>query len=161
MKSSQDKISVNDSINLNPTVKITSKNISLKVNIQNNNTTNSFSSNNITSSFQSNSIHTYTKSNGNNNSITNVTSQNQNTNNTDNLKVAIRIRPPLSREVEQNLPFRSIVIANKENHSCSLVEYIGAELDEAGRQKEWISSPQMFQLHRFTFDEVFDIESSQ
>ena len=166
MKSTQEKISVNDSITFNPSTKMTSKNISLKVNIQNNNSTNNFSSNsinssnNITSSFQSNNIHSYTKSNGNNNSITNVTSQNSNSN-TDNLKVAIRIRPPLSRELEQNLPFRSIIIANRENHSCSLVEYIGAELDEAGRQKEWISSPQMFQLHRFTFDEIFDIETSQ
>jgi hypothetical protein len=28
----------------------------------------------------------------------------------DNLKVVIRIRPPLAREVESDLPFRSIVI---------------------------------------------------
>jgi hypothetical protein len=44
---------------------------------------------------------------------------------------------------------------------CSLVEYIGAELDEAGRQREWIQSPQMFQIHRFVFDEVFDTEATQ
>ncbi len=28
----------------------------------------------------------------------------------DNLKVVIRIRPPLTREIETDLPFRSIVI---------------------------------------------------
>ena len=81
-------------------------------------------------------LHTYTKSNGNNSSTSNtIISYNNNINSpTDNLKVAIRIRPPLSREIEKNLPFRSIAIANKENSSCSLVEYIGAELDEVGRQ---------------------------
>ena len=105
-------------------------------------------------------LHTYTKSNGNNSSTTNTIISN-NYSPTDNLKVAIRIRPPLSREIEKNLPFRSIALANKENHSCSLLEYIGAELDEVGRQKEWISNPQMFQIHRFTFDEVFDIDSNQ
>ena len=102
-------------------------------------------------------LHSYTKSNGNNSS----TNNNNINSSTDNLKVAIRIRPPLLREVEKNLPFRSIVLTNKENNTCSLVEYIGAELDEAGRQKEWISNPQMFQIHRFIFDDVFDIESSQ
>ena len=107
------------------------------------------------------SIHTYTKSNGNNSSASNTISSNNISSPTDNLKVAIRIRPPLSREIEKNLPFRSIVITNKENNTCSLVEYIGAELDEGGRQKEWISNPQMFQIHRFTFDEVFDIDSNQ
>ncbi len=30
----------------------------------------------------------------------------------DNLKVVIRIRPPLSREMETDLPFRSIVLYN-------------------------------------------------
>jgi hypothetical protein len=34
------------------------------------------------------------------------------TNSTDNLKVVIRIRPPLQREIEENLPFRSIVRIN-------------------------------------------------
>ena len=105
-------------------------------------------------------LHTYTKSNGNNSSTSNTIISNSNSP-TDNLKVAIRIRPPLSREIEKNLPFRSIALASKENHSCSLLEYIGAELDEVGRQKEWISNPQMFQIHRFTFDEVFDIDSNQ
>ena len=102
-------------------------------------------------------LHSYTKSNGNNSS----TNNNSINSPTDNLKVAIRIRPPLPREIEKNLPFRSIAITNKENNTCSLVEYIGAELDEVGRQKEWISNPQMFQIHRFTFDDVFDIDSNQ
>ena len=103
-------------------------------------------------------LHTYTKSNGNSSSSNTNTSIG---NNTDNLKVAIRIRPPLSREIDKDLPFRAITVVNKENHSCSLVEYLGGELEESKRQQEWISNPKMFQLHRFTFDEVFDIGTSQ
>jgi hypothetical protein len=34
----------------------------------------------------------------------------------DNLKVVIRIRPPLAREIETDLPFRSIV--TKYNNRC-------------------------------------------
>ena len=63
--------------------------------------------------------------------------------------------------MEKGLPFRSIAITNKENKMVSLVEYIGAELDEAGRQREWVHSPQMFQMHRYTFDDVFDINTTQ
>jgi len=37
--------------------------------------------------------------------------QNQNNySNSDNLKVVIRIRPPLSRELEEGVPFRPIVL---------------------------------------------------
>ena len=131
------------------------------------NTSNTNSSNNTNNNNQNSTnpsvIHAYTKSNGNNSSSINTISFNNNNINssTDNLKVAIRIRPPLTREIENNLPFRSIALANKEEHSCSLLEYIGAELDEGGRQKEWKTNPQMFQIHKFTFDEVFDIDSSQ
>ena len=129
----------------------------------NTNTSNNTNNNNNQISTYPSVLHAYTKSNGNNSSTSNTISFNNNNINssTDNLKVAIRIRPPLTREIEKNLPFRSIALANKEEHSCSLLEYIGAELDEGGRQKEWKTNPQMFQIHKFTFDEVFDIDSSQ
>ena len=142
-------------------------------NLQNNmthhtiNTSNTYISNNTNNNNQISTypsvLHAYTKSNGNNSSTSNTISFNNNSINssTDNLKVAIRIRPPLTREIEKNLPFRSIARANKENHSCSLLEYIGAELDEGLRQKELLLNPQMYQIHKFTFDEVFDIDSSQ
>ena len=90
-----------------------------------------------------------------------ISTQLNSQNTTDNMRVAIRIRPALTREMEKGIPFRSIALTNKENKSVSLVEYIGAELDEAGRQREWVQSPQMFQMHRYTFDEVFDINTSQ
>jgi hypothetical protein len=41
------------------------------------------------------------------------------------------------------------------------VEYLGAELYERERQREWVENPGLFQLHRFTFDFVFDMDASQ
>ena len=38
---------------------------------------------------------------------------------------------------------------------------MGAELSERDRQKEWVENPNLFQLHRFTFDYVFDMDSNQ
>lgn len=42
-----------------------------------------------------------------------------------------------------------------------MVEYLGAELSEYERQREWVENPNLFQLHRFTFDHVFDMNASQ
>jgi len=52
-------------------------------------------------------------------------------------------------------------LVSNDNKSCNLVEYLGAELSEQERQKEWVENPNLFQLHRFTFDHVFDMNSSQ
>ena len=82
-------------------------------------------------------------------------------NTSDNLKVVIRVRPALPREIEENLPFRSIVLLSNESKSINLVEYLGAELYEKERQREWIDNPNLFQLHRFSFDHVFDMDSTQ
>lgn len=79
----------------------------------------------------------------------------------DNLKVSIRVRPPLPRETEEGIPFRSIAIVSQDHKSISLAEYLGAELDEIERQREWEEKPHLFQLHRFTFDSVFDLDSTQ
>ena len=79
----------------------------------------------------------------------------------DSLKVAIRIRPPLPREIEPNLPFRSIAIVSKTSPTISLVEYIGCEFLESEKQKEWIEKPQYFQYHKFTFDFIYDMDTNQ
>lgn len=79
----------------------------------------------------------------------------------DNMKVMIRIRPPLPRETEPGIPFRSIAEVSENKKCISLVEYLGTETDELERQHELIENPSLFQLHRFTFDYVFDIPSTQ
>ena len=40
----------------------------------------------------------------------------------DNLKVAIRVRPPLQREREEGIPFRSIAIVSQDHKSINLAE---------------------------------------
>jgi len=52
-------------------------------------------------------------------------------------------------------------MASNDRKNCSLAEYLGAEFEEKERQREWINNPNLFQLHRFTFDYVFDLDSSQ
>ena len=79
----------------------------------------------------------------------------------DNLHVLIRVRPPLSREIPKDLPFRSIVLTNNSFNNCSLVEYLGSSNSEKERQKEWLESSTMFQIHRFSFDYVFDMDVTQ
>ena len=81
--------------------------------------------------------------------------------NYDNLRVAIRVRPPLNRETEEGIPFRSIAIVSEDHKSISLAEYLGSEFSEIERQRQWIEEPNLFQLHRFTFDSVFDMDSLQ
>ena len=174
MKGNSTRIILNERLTAANRSKITNKHYSPKAHFNHSNNKNSLTNSSI---LNSPILHTYTKSNGNNhannhpsnnnlnnNSNKNLSRFNTNTNgnnNTDNLKVAIRVRPPLPREIEKNLPFRAITLISKENHTCSLVEYLGVELDEEKRQKEWISNPKLFQLHRFTFDEVFDLNTGQ
>ena len=174
MKGNSTRIILNERLTAANRSKITNKHYSPKAHFNHSNNKNSLTNSSI---LNSPILHTYTKSNGNNhannhpsnnnlnnNSNKNLSRFNTNSNgnnNTDNLKVAIRVRPPLPREIEKNLPFRAITLISKENHTCSLVEYLGVELDEEKRQKEWISNPKLFQLHRFTFDEVFDLNTSQ
>ena len=79
----------------------------------------------------------------------------------DNLRVSIRVRPPLNRETQEGIPFRSIAIVSEDHKSISLAEYVGAELSELERQRQWIEEPSLFHLHRFTFDSIFDMDSLQ
>ena len=167
MKGNTTRIILNERISAINSSKFNNRHYSPKAHFNHSNNKNSLT-NNLT--LKSPILHTYTKSNGNGNSNNNNNNNNNlsrsNTNSTgsnniDNLKVAIRVRPPLPREIEKNLPFRAITVVNRENHTCSLVEYLGGELDEAKRQLEWVSNPKLFQYHRFTFDEVFDKDTSQ
>ena len=159
MRGDTTKIILNERISAINKSKINNKHYSPKAHFNHSNKKNSLTNNLI---LNPPILHTYTKSNGNNNNNTSRSNSNSTgSNNIDNLKVAIRVRPPLPREIEKNLPFRAITVISKENHTCSLVEYLGGELDEAKRQLEWISNPNLFQLHRFTFDEVFDLDTNQ
>ena len=79
----------------------------------------------------------------------------------DNMKVMVRIRPPLPREMEFGIPFRSICEVSSDRTTLTILEYTGVSLDELERQHELIHNPSIFQHHRFTFDYVFDQDTTQ
>ena len=79
----------------------------------------------------------------------------------DNLKVYIRVRPPLMREKDSSLPFRSIASVSEDKRTISLIEYLGIEFDEASKQKEFVDNPNHFLPHPYTFDHIFDMDSTQ
>ena len=79
----------------------------------------------------------------------------------DNLKVYIRVRPPLMSEKESSLPFRSVASVSDDKTTISLIEYLGFEFDEASKQKEIIDNPSHFLPHPYTFDHIFDMDSTQ
>ena len=61
----------------------------------------------------------------------------------DNFKVIIRVRPPLPREQDDMAPFRSCIHITPDNKSISLMEYMGAEVNEAERQIDIQENPQL------------------
>lgn len=61
----------------------------------------------------------------------------------DNFKVIIRVRPPLPREQEPSCPFRSCLHISPDNKNISLMEYMGAEVNEAERQLDIQENPQL------------------
>jgi hypothetical protein len=61
----------------------------------------------------------------------------------DNFKVIIRVRPPLPREQDQSCPFRSCLHITPDNKSVSLMEYMGAEVNERERQIDIQENPQL------------------
>jgi kinesin family protein 3/17 len=79
----------------------------------------------------------------------------------DNFKVIIRVRPPLPREQDASVPFRSCLHISPENKNISLMEYMGAEVNEAERQLDIQENPQLCMWHNFTFDYVYDPSATQ
>ena len=78
----------------------------------------------------------------------------------DNFKVVIRLRPPLPRECIEGCEFRPIVSV-AQNKTCSIMEYLGAEVNEQERQKDIDNNPHLVVWQNFTFDHVYDEMSTQ
>lgn len=79
----------------------------------------------------------------------------------DNMKVVIRVRPPLARECSDNVDFRPVVAVNPDSKSCSIMEYLGAEVNERERQRDMDQNPHLCVWQNFTFDYVYDQDASQ
>ena len=74
----------------------------------------------------------------------------------ENFKVIIRVRPPLPRERTDGLDFRSVVQVSQDNHSCAIMEYLGAEVNEREKQRDIEANPHLCVWQTFTFDHVYD-----
>ena len=60
-------------------------------------------------------------------------SQIQQSGSNQNFRVVIRVRPPLQREMNDNLDFMPITQITTDHKSCVIQEYLGAEITEYGR----------------------------
>ena len=77
-------------------------------------------------------------------------------NSNDNFKVVIRVRPPLPREQEEFTPFMSIVNITTDSKGVSIMEYLGAEVNEGEKQRDIAENPHLCVWHHFAFDYVYD-----
>lgn len=68
-----------------------------------------------------------------------------------NFKVVVRVRPPLKRELPPKgskdddgltLKFLPITEISSDHQSLTLLEYLGKEITEKGRQKDILRNPQ-------------------
>ena len=82
-------------------------------------------------------------------------------NSNDNFKVVIRVRPPLPREQEEFTPFMSIVNITTDSKGVSIMEYLGAEVNEGEKQRDIAENPHLCVWHHFAFDYVYDQLSTQ
>lgn len=78
----------------------------------------------------------------------------------DNVKVVVRVRPPLERELEGEV-FISTVEILEDRQTIQLIEYYN--LESLGREQleDYIDDPRNYNRHEFTFDHVYDDEASQ
>ncbi|OMJ85318.1 hypothetical protein SteCoe_13417 [Stentor coeruleus] len=81
--------------------------------------------------------------------------------NRENFKVVIRVRPPLSREIDQMYGFSSIVSVSPDHKQISIQEYLGAASNDMEREQDIQENPGLVTYHHFTFDYIYDPDSTQ
>lgn len=79
----------------------------------------------------------------------------------ENFKVCIRVRPPLPREIDSTYGFAPIVSISPDHKSISVQEYLGAAANDMEREQDIINNPGIATYHHFSFDFVYDQESTQ
>ena len=87
-----------------------------------------------------------------------------------NFKVVVRVRPPLKREMPskserddrgQALRFYPITQISESSKYITLLEYLGSEVTEKGRQHDIEKNPALMVHHKFTFDKIYPPDSAQ
>jgi DNA replication protein DnaC len=54
-----------------------------------------------------------------------------------------------------------VVNASNDHNVCSIQEYLGAEINEVGRQRDVRENPHITTQHTFAFDHVYGPDSTQ
>lgn len=78
----------------------------------------------------------------------------------ENFKVAVRVRPPVERELDSEDNFFS-VIRVLDDTSLTIIEYMGVADTDAEREESLKENPSIANYHNFTFDYVYDQNSTQ
>ncbi|CAD8126966.1 unnamed protein product [Paramecium sonneborni] len=78
----------------------------------------------------------------------------------ENLRVVIRIRPPMAREIKDG-KFISTVQAAPDNQQLCIFDYHAIELVPDEELEAFVQNPANYTIHQFTFDYVYDQESTQ
>jgi Kinesin motor domain len=78
----------------------------------------------------------------------------------ENFKVAVRVRPPVDREIDPVNGFFSIVRV-VDDSSLSIIEYMGVADNDQDREASLEENPSLANYHNFTFDYVYDQNSTQ
>ena len=78
----------------------------------------------------------------------------------ENFKVAVRVRPPVEREIDSGYGFFSVVRVDDHN-SITIIEYMGIAENDEEREENLKENPLLANYHSFTFDFVYDQDASQ
>ncbi|CAD8140294.1 unnamed protein product [Paramecium octaurelia] len=78
----------------------------------------------------------------------------------ENLRVVIRVRPPMAREIKDG-KFISTVQAAPDNQQLCIFDYHAIELVPDEDLEAFVQNPANYTIHQFTFDYVYDQESTQ
>lgn len=74
------------------------------------------------------------------------------------LQVVIRVRPPLPRELDGDVPFQNIVAVDDREQSITVSENLDAVMDQDGNV---LANPGPYSTHSFVFDYVYDQNCTQ
>ncbi|CAD8135464.1 unnamed protein product [Paramecium octaurelia] len=78
----------------------------------------------------------------------------------ENLRVVIRVRPPMAREIKDG-KFISTVQVAPDNQQLCIFDYHAIELVPDEELEAFVQNPANYTIHQFTFDYVYDQESTQ
>jgi kinesin family protein 3/17 len=80
--------------------------------------------------------------------------------NTNNFKVVVRVRPPLTRELDGGR-FISTLQTTNDKKQVHAYEYFAYDFPEGATQQDILENSNKYTTHPFTFDTVFNEDSSQ